>query len=88
MLNTPLISDLIFKGDVSSIKEIMKKGRHLGMQTFDQALFDAYEANLISYEDALRHADSVNDLRLQIKLTGQRGKSQDFGAGTENLSII
>ena len=88
MLNTPLISDLIFKGDVSSIKEIMKKGRHLGMQTFDQALFDAYEANLISYEDALRHADSVNDLRLQIKLTGQRGKSQDFGAGTENLSMI
>ncbi len=88
MLNTPLISDLIFKGDVSSIKEIMKKGGHLGMQTFDQALFDAYEANLISYEDALRHADSVNDLRLQIKLTGQRGKSQDFGAGTENLSII
>jgi twitching motility protein PilU len=61
MLNTPLISDLIFKGDVTEIKEIMKKSRNLGMQTFDQALFDAYESHTISYEDALRNADSVND---------------------------
>ncbi|MDD5336829.1 MAG: PilT/PilU family type 4a pilus ATPase, partial [Rhodoferax sp.] len=63
MLNTPLISDMIFKGEVSEIKEIMKKSRNLGMQTFDQALYDAYEANLITYEDALRNADSLNDLR-------------------------
>ena len=88
MLNTPLISDLIFKGDVTEIKEIMKKSRNLGMQTFDQALFDAYENNVISYEDALRNADSLNDLRLQIKLNSQRGKSQDLSAGTENFAIV
>ena len=88
MLNTPLISDLIFKGDVSEIKEIMKKSRNLGMQTFDQALFDAFEANMITYEDALRNADSVNDLRLQIKLNSQRAKSVDLAAGTENFAIV
>ncbi len=88
MLNTPLISDMIFKGEVSDIKEIMKKSRNLGMQTFDQALFDAYESNLITYEDALRNADSVNDLRLQIKLNSQRGKTQDLSAGTENFAIV
>ncbi len=88
MLNTPLISDLIFKGDVSEIKEIMKKSRNLGMQTFDQALFDAFESNTITYEDALRNADSVNDLRLQIKLNSQRAKSVDLAAGTENFAIV
>ncbi|PHM19189.1 MAG: type IV pili twitching motility protein PilT [Curvibacter sp. PD_MW3] len=88
LLNTPLISDLIFKGEVAEIKEIMKKSRQLGMQTFDQALFDLYETNVISYEDALRNADSLNDLRLQIKLNSQRGKSQDLSAGTENLAIV
>ena len=88
MLNTPLISDLIFKGEVSEIKEIMKKSRNLGMQTFDQALFDAFESNLITYEDALRNADSVNDLRLQIKLNSQRAKSPDLAAGTEHFAII
>ncbi len=88
MLNSPLISDLIFKGEVAGIKEIMKKSRNLGMQTFDQALFDAYEASMISYEDALRNADSVNDLRLQIKLNSHRGQAQDLSSGTENLSIV
>ncbi|MDP3356565.1 MAG: PilT/PilU family type 4a pilus ATPase, partial [Polaromonas sp.] len=88
MLNTPLISDLIFKGEVAEIKEIMKKSRNLGMQTFDQALFDAFESNTITYEDALRNADSVNDLRLQIKLNSQRAKTQDLAAGTENMAII
>ena len=88
MLNSPLISDLIFKGEVAEIKEIMKKSRNLGMQTFDQALFDAYEASVITYEDALRNADSLNDLRLQIKLNSHRGKAQDLGAGTENFSIV
>jgi twitching motility protein PilU len=88
MLNTPLISDLIFKGDVSEIKEIMKKSRNLGMQTFDQALFDAYENSLITYEDALANADSLNDLRLQIKLNSQRGKTRDLNAGTENFTIV
>ncbi len=88
MLNSPLISDLIFKGEVTEIKEVMKKSRNMGMQTFDQALFDAFEANQISYEDALRNADSVNDLRLQIKLNSQRSKRQDLSAGTENMTII
>ncbi len=88
MLNTPLISDLIFKGEVSEIKEIMKKSRNLGMQTFDQALFDAFESGVISYEDALRNADSVNDLRLQIKLNSQRAKTQDLSSGTEHLAIV
>ena len=88
MLNTPLISDMIFKGEVSEIKEIMKKSRNLGMQTFDQALFDAYEAKLITYEDALRNADSLNDLRLQIKLNSQHSKLQDLASGTENFAIV
>ena len=88
MLNSPLISDLIFKGEVGEIKEIMKKSRELGMQTFDQALFDAFEDNLITYEDALRNADSANDLRLQIKLTSKRAKDRDLAAGTEHLQIV
>jgi hypothetical protein len=75
MLNSPLIADLIFKGDVASIKEVMKKSRELGMQTFDQALFDLYEMGKVTYEDALRNADSVNDLRLQIKLNSERARS-------------
>jgi twitching motility protein PilU len=88
MINSPLISDLIFKGHVHEIKEIMKKSRELGMQTFDQALFDLYEGGKISYEDALRNADSVNDLRLSIKLHGKESKDRDLAAGTENLGII
>jgi twitching motility protein PilU len=88
MLNTPLISDMIFKGEVSEIKEVMKKSRNLGMQTFDQALFDGFENNKITFEDALRNADSVNDLRLQIKLNSQRAKTTDLAAGTEHLQIM
>src|SRR6476469_5412104 len=88
MLNSPLISDLIFKGAVHEIKEIMKKSRELGMQTFDQALFDLYEADKISYEDALRNADSVNDLRLAIKLNGKEAKERDLSSGTEHLGIV
>jgi twitching motility protein PilU len=88
MLNSPLVSDLIFKGDVHEIKEIMKKSRELGMQTFDQALFDLYEGGKISYEDALRNADSVNDLRLSIKLNGKEAKHRDLSKGTEHLGIV
>lgn len=88
MLNSPLIADLIFKGDVHEIKEIMSKSRELGMQTFDQALFDLYEARLISYEDALRNADSLNDLRLRIKLHGQESKDRDMMSGLDHLDII
>ncbi len=88
MLNSPLIADLIFKGDVHEIKEIMKKSRELGMQTFDQALFDLYEDGRISYEDGLRNADSVNDLRLMIKLHSKDSKSKDLSAGNEGLSLV
>ena len=88
MLNTPLVADLIFKGDVPEIKEVMKRSREVGMQTFDQALFDLYESNAVTYEDALRNADSVNDLRLQIKLNSTRARNSDLSAGTEHLSIV
>ena len=88
MLNSPLVSDLIFKGDVNGIKEIMKRSRELGMQTFDQALFDLYEAGVVSYEDALRNADSLNDLRLQIKLHGQEAKDRNVMSGIEHLGIV
>jgi twitching motility protein PilU len=88
LLNSPLISDLIFKGQVHEIKELMKKSRELGMQTFDQSLFDLHEADMITYEDALRNADSVNDLRLAIKLEGKATKDRDLSAGTEHLGII
>jgi len=88
MLNSPLISDLIFKGQVHEIKEIMKKSRELGMQTFDQALFDLHEQDKITYEDALRNADSVNELRLAIMLNGKEAKSRDLSAGTQHLGIV
>lgn len=88
MLNSPLISDLIFRGEVSQIKEVMKKSRELGMQTFDQALFDLHESGLITYEDALRNADSVNDLRLRIKLEGHASKGRNILDSVGNLDIV
>ena len=75
LLNTPLIADLIFKGEVGQIKEIMAKSTRLGMQTFDQALFTLYESAAISYEEAMRNADSKNELRLRIKLESKRDSS-------------
>ena len=88
LLNTPLISDLIMKAEVGEIKEIMKKSRNLGMQTFDQALFDLFEAESISLDEAIRNADSANDLRLQVKLNSRRARSKDLCAGTEHFSIV
>ena len=88
MLNTPLISDLIFKGDVHEIKNIMAKSRELGMQTFDQHLFDLYDNGVISYEDALRNADSVNELRLMIKLNSKEAKGKDVLGGVTHLNIV
>jgi twitching motility protein PilU len=88
LLNSPLISDLIFKGEIHEIKEIMKKSRELGMQTFDQALFDLYEAGRIGYEDALRFADSTNEVRLNIKLHGKEAKDRDLNKGIEHLDIV
>jgi twitching motility protein PilU len=72
MLNSPLIQDLIFKGEVAKIKEVMSRSTRLGMKTFDQALYELYETGLISYEDALRNADSKNELRLRVKLESKR----------------
>lgn len=88
MLNSPLISDLIFKGEVQEIKEVMKRSRELGMQTFDQALFDLYDAGRITYEDALRNADSVNDLRLQIKLNSRDAQERDLSLGISHLEVM
>ncbi len=88
MLNTPLMSDLVFKGEVSEIKDLMKRSREQGMQTFDQSLFDLYEAHAVAYEDVLRNADSVNDLRLNIKLNSKRARVTDLAAGTEHLTIV
>ena len=88
LLNSPLIADLIFKGEVHEIKELMKRSRELGMQTFDQSLFELYEAGLISYEDALRNADSLNDLRLEIKLHGKEAKNRNVFAGIGNLDVV
>ncbi|MDX8380426.1 MAG: PilT/PilU family type 4a pilus ATPase [Gallionella sp.] len=87
LLNSPLISDLIFKGDVHAIKEVMAKSRELGMQTFDQALFDLYESQAISYEEALKNADSVNDLRLKIKLESEHTSDRDLSSDTLNLQM-
>jgi len=87
MLNSPLIADMIFKGEVNEIKGIMAKSRELGMQTFDQALFDLHEDGSITYEDALKNADSLNDLRLKIKLEGSATKDRDMMSGTEGLKL-
>jgi len=72
MLTSPLIQDLIFRGEVAKIKELMARSNRIGMNTFDQALFDLYERGLIGYEDALRNADSKNELRLRVKLDSKR----------------
>ena len=88
MLNSPLVSELIFKGEVHQIREVMKKSRELGMITFDQALFELHEADKITLEDALRNADSVNDLRLAIKLQGKDARGRDLAAGTQGLGIV
>ena len=87
MLNSPLIADLIFKGDVAMIKEIMAKSTRLGMQTFDQSLFTLYEDSMISYDDAMRNADSKNELRLKIKLQSKRDSSLDIEQG-KTLNIL
>ncbi len=87
MINSPLIADLILKGEVHGIKELMSKSTEAGMQTFDQSLFNLYEAGLVSYDDALRNADSVNDLRLRIKLEGKDAKGQELGDSMRNVTF-
>ncbi len=87
MLHSPLIADLIFKGEVAKIKEIMAKSNRLGMRTFDQALFELYEAGMISYEDAIRNADSKNEVRLRVKLESKR-EARLSDESAESLRIM
>lgn len=87
LINTPLIADLVLKGKVNEMREVIAKSTEAGMQTFDQSLFALYEDDLISYEDALRNADSVNDLRLRIKLEGKRSKHGELGESMRNVTF-
>ena len=87
LLNSPLIKDLILKGELHEIKPIMTKSREIGMQTFDQALFDLFEADQITYDDALRYADAQNELRLRIKLEGKAAKGKEALEGLDHLSL-
>jgi twitching motility protein PilU len=87
LLNSPLIADLVLKGEVHEIKSIMAKSNELGMLTFDQALFNLYKEDLVTYEDALRNADSMNELRLRIKLEGKAAKGGDKLEGLDYLSL-
>jgi twitching motility protein PilU len=88
MLNSAMISDLVAKGAVEEIKDVIKKSQSQGMQTFDQSLFELFENRVISYSEAIRNADSVNDLRIMIKISSERAKSSDLAAGTEHLRFI
>ncbi len=88
MLNTPLIGDLMRKGDIPGIRMAMEHNPSAGMQTFQQSLFDLFEAGTINLDDALRNADSLNDLRLHIKLHSKRQGIKDLSAGTEHLGIL
>ena len=81
-------SRYVFKGEVAQIKEVMAKSTRLGMRTFDQSLFDLYEEGVISYEEALRNADSMNELRLQIKLHGKEAADKDMTSGLDHLNIV
>lgn len=87
MLNTPMMADLIYNGDVPAIKELISKSNNLGMCTFDQALFRLIDAKMITVKEGLRNADSVNDLRLQLKLNSRHAKKGDFYQGTEGLAM-
>ena len=88
LLNSPLVADLIAKGETAAVKEIMAKSHDIGMQTFDQSLFNLYEAGTISYEEALKNADSINDLRLNIQLNGQKHPQHNDDLALNQLSIV
>ncbi len=87
LINTPLMADLILKGDVAGMKELIKKSKEQGMRTFDQALFDMVERREITVQEAFRNADSVNDLRLRLKLESSFAKAQDIYQGTEDVEL-
>ncbi len=88
MINSPLMADLILQGRVHDLKELIKNSTELGMRTFDQALFELFEAGVIDYREALRNADSVNDLRLRIKLESKRAKTNDIFEGTDKIELV
>jgi len=87
MLNSPLISDLILKGKIDEVRDVIASSRERGMQTFDQSLFDLYESELVSYEDAIKNADSENDLRLRVKLEGKDVDSRELGESMKNVTF-
>jgi len=87
MLNSPLVSDMILKGKMNEIRDVIKRSREAGMQTFDQSLYDLYEMGLITYEDAVRNADSQNDLRLRIKLEGKDSAAHELGESMRNVTF-
>ena len=87
MINSPLIADLILEGEISGIKELMAKSTEAGMQTFDQSLFNLHEKGSISYDEALRNADSVNDLRLRFKLDSKNVKGRQLGDSLQNITV-
>lgn len=86
LINTPLVSDMIMEGNIPGLKDLMAKSGEAGMQTFDQSLFNLFEADLISYDDALRNADSVNDVRLRIKLESKDSKNRELGDTLRNVT--
>jgi twitching motility protein PilU len=88
LINTPLVSDFIRKGEVHKLKDIMAKSNEQGMITFDQALFQLLQEGEISYEEAIRHADSANELRLMVKLKGSQDISQSLAESADKISLV
>ena len=88
MINTPAVQDLVFKGDLMGIKDLMTRGQGDGMQTFDQHLFDLYVAGTIDYDEAIRQADSANDLRLRIQLYEEGNKTDHIFDRVSDLNLI
>ena len=87
LINTPLAADMIRKGEVHSLKELMSKSRQHGMQTFDQALYELYTGGRITYEDAINHADSANELRLMIKLGDAKGDAEVISSSLDGVTV-
>ncbi len=87
MLGTPLVQDYIRKGEIHKLKDVMKESTNLGMRTFDQSLFELYQAGEIRYEDALRYADSANEVRLKIKLA-QGGDAHTLSQGMDGVELV
>jgi len=87
LLNTPLMADMIMKGEIHEIKELMRRSQDQGMMTFDSALFELVKMNAITIEEAMRNADSVNDLRLRIKLDSAGSSGTLNGMASDNISL-